>query len=521
MIRRHPRLLQIILSILTIACVLQPMQQASMEDSDGQNDDSGKENHMRLMTYNLRFLNDKDEQTWKSRLPLIVEMIQQLRPDVFGTQEGVLKQHNDLSAALPEYDKIGGRSKKDNFDEVTTIYYNKTRVSPLENGQFWLSDTPNVEGSRTWGNRVRRLATWVKFQDMKTKQPFYFLNTHLDHESEEARHKGAQLIAYKVQQFEQGVPVFVTADFNDDVGSETYKLFKNAGFLDSMITSKTRIGENLGTFNGFNKATGSGMAKRIDWILYQGDVSVEHLEINDFAKNGKYPSDHFPVIADVKQRKEISVRQDSNSSDDRADQVPPLLITEIVPKSSSGQQYGYIEMYNASEQDIDLSDYKIHYYSDPSKAGTSDEGTVNKWDITKDVFSETSVIKAKEVKVVWLKKEIRHDAPLDEFISNYSLEQSSLTGDQMLVLKTPGTEGMNGNLRRAVAVVGPQGDIISLAEYNDKGLNVTQNDSIIYTFPKNGSNKMVTLDVFQTPTPGTLQQGQVPSVTDGSNKDTE
>lgn len=130
---------------------------------------------MRLMTYNVRYLNSSDPSphTWAERLPAIVKLIQKENPDIIGTQEAVYQQIQDLDASLPEYNWVGIGREGGSSGEYTAIFFRSDRYELLEYNYFWLSDTPETVGSKNWGNVISRMATWAKFSDRKTNQSFY------------------------------------------------------------------------------------------------------------------------------------------------------------------------------------------------------------------------------------------------------------------------------------------------------------------------------------------------------------
>lgn len=253
---------------------------------------------LRVMTYNLRNNSDVPPNSWDERKGLIQELIQRENPDIIGTQEGLYPQVKDMDDLLPNYGWIGlGRDGGSN-GEFMTIYYKKSRFDVLEYNHFWLSEKPETMGSISWDSGCTRMATWARLFDKVTKKSFYHLNTHLDHVSEEARIKGAEVIIQKVENFNSKLPIIVTGDFNTVAGLETHQTFINQGeFVDTWEDATERINEELGTFNGFQNP--SGGEGRIDWILYRGDVSTESVKIVNDRPDGRFPSDHFPVIADL------------------------------------------------------------------------------------------------------------------------------------------------------------------------------------------------------------------------------
>ncbi|MCJ7840980.1 endonuclease/exonuclease/phosphatase family protein [Lederbergia sp. NSJ-179] len=258
----------------------------------------GKNGSLRVMTYNLRNNSDVPPNSWEERRGLIQALIRREKPDIIGTQEGLHPQVKDMEELLPEYGWIGLGRDGGSHGEYMTIYYKKERLEIMEYDHFWLSDTPEKIGSTTWGNACTRMATWVRFFDKETRKAFYHLNTHLDHESELARVNGAKIINQKTEQFKPNVPIIITGDFNTLADSETHRTFLEEGqYVDTWLDAKERVNENLGTFNGFkNPSGGNG---RIDWILYKGKMNTSRVHIVNDQVDGRFPSDHFPLVADL------------------------------------------------------------------------------------------------------------------------------------------------------------------------------------------------------------------------------
>jgi endonuclease/exonuclease/phosphatase family metal-dependent hydrolase len=198
---------------------------------------------------------------------------------------------------LPEYRWIGLGREGGSRGEFMAIFFKQARFEPIEFDHFWLSDTPNVIGSATWGNSVRRMVSWVKFHDQMAKRDLIFINTHFDHEVEEARQKSAELLAERTLLFGKRLSIILTGDFNSPAGeaSVVYKKLVTPGpFVDAWDqalkgTSRTR------SFNGFEFPAPVEGA-RIDWILLRGPILAKKILIDDFAVGKQYPSDHFPVI---------------------------------------------------------------------------------------------------------------------------------------------------------------------------------------------------------------------------------
>src|SRR5687768_5268874 len=129
-----------------------------------------------VMTFNLRYASDKQPHAWPTRRPIMAECIRNSSPDLIGTQEGLFQQLKDIAADLPAYSWIGLGRDGGSRGEFMAVFYKKDRFEPLEFDHFWLSDTPTVMGSTTWGNTNRRMVTWVRFKDLQTNKQFYFFN---------------------------------------------------------------------------------------------------------------------------------------------------------------------------------------------------------------------------------------------------------------------------------------------------------------------------------------------------------
>jgi endonuclease/exonuclease/phosphatase family metal-dependent hydrolase len=252
-------------------------------------------NSLCIMSYNLRYASSRPPNAWPERRPLMKEVINSRSPDLIGTQEGLFQQLNDLAADLPDYSWIGTGRDGGNKGEFMAIFYRKARFEPLATNHFWLSDTPEVPASSTWGNSNRRMVTWVRFLDRASRREFYHFNTHFDHEIQLAREKSAQLVRERVTALNTSLPVLLTGDFNAGAKNKAYELLVgDRFFLDTWDLAKERRGEGLGTFNNFRAVPQNNT--RIDWILVRGPVTVDAEEIVTFSRDGHFPSDHCPLV---------------------------------------------------------------------------------------------------------------------------------------------------------------------------------------------------------------------------------
>jgi len=255
-----------------------------------------------VMTFNIRYAHTTPPDLWPDRLPMIAELIRRRRPDIIGTQEGLYHQLRDLESALPEYGWVGTGRDGGSRGEFMAVFYRKDRLVPLEYDHYWLSDTPALPGSRTWGNNYPRMVTSVKFSDRVGGMEMLFVNTHFDHEVQPSREKSAALMLDRLRSSGPGVPVILVGDFNVGAGDNpVYSAFTAPGkFTDTWVAAGNR--DTLGTFHGFKGPSAALGARRIDWILVRGDVDVLSSEIVTDSRGSQMPSDHFPVVAQLRVR---------------------------------------------------------------------------------------------------------------------------------------------------------------------------------------------------------------------------
>ncbi len=258
------------------------------------------ESNVTVATYNIRRSVDQPHERWTDRRPLVGKCIRAMAPDVIGLQEALYSQIGDIEKDLGDYRWIGLGREGGSADEFCPIFYRAKRLELVAFGHFWLSDHPELMGSITWGPQFPRMCTWVRLRTRREGREFVVFNTHFDHEVQEAREKSALLVRERVAALDDTVPVIVLGDFNAAAGENpAYATLTADRFLRDawLAVGKTSTPPQRGTatFNDWGRFP-LGEA-RIDWILVGGGWSVERSEIVGFAPGGRYPSDHFPVVA--------------------------------------------------------------------------------------------------------------------------------------------------------------------------------------------------------------------------------
>ena len=263
---------------------------------------------LRAMTFNVRydFPNDGDRR-WGNRVDLVARTIQAAEPHVLCIQEDKEDQVADLQQRLEGYQFTGVGRNATGSGERNSIVWSTEHFTARQAGDFWLSDTPLEPGSNTWGDRYPRKVTWALLEPRRDDDTLLLvLNTHLPEgdRNDRLRERGVELIRDWLNGQLQGraarrTAVLVCGDFNSDVDSDAYALLtEGAELRDAWV--EAGVEERWpGTFHGFEGRT---TTSRIDWVLVGGPARVLQAARVDYNEDGEYPSDHYPVIADLELR---------------------------------------------------------------------------------------------------------------------------------------------------------------------------------------------------------------------------
>lgn len=251
-----------------------------------------------VATFNVRYDNPKDSgNLWIDRAPIVANLIRFHDFDVFGIQEGLKNQLDDISAALPQFARYGrGRDDGKEAGEHSAIYYKKDKFKLVKSGDFWLSETPNTPGKGWDATCCNRICSWVYLEDIKTNKKFYLFNAHFDHQGVIARKESGKLILQKIKEIAGNEPALFTGDLNGNRQSEWYLTVANSVILKDAYKNVRYPYENNSSSNGFRIPRGMGV---IDHIFMSKQFTASKWGILTDTYFGKFPSDHFPVMATV------------------------------------------------------------------------------------------------------------------------------------------------------------------------------------------------------------------------------
>jgi endonuclease/exonuclease/phosphatase family metal-dependent hydrolase len=248
---------------------------------------------VKVMTYNLRYANAADgPDGWEHRKDALIALIKKHDPDIFGIQEGLASQVDELRQAFRTHAVVGvGRDDGLRKGEYSAICYRRERFGLREGGTRWISDTPEVAGSKGPGTTLPRIFSWGEFF-LAEGGRVLVVNTHFDHQSAPARLLGAQQIG-EFLATRSGVPALLTGDFNCTFGDPPIE------HLRAKLTALRPAQDPIGTFNGFKPEATSG--PMIDFVFTSAAWEVLDVQIDrTLTPSGRAPSDHFPLIARIR-----------------------------------------------------------------------------------------------------------------------------------------------------------------------------------------------------------------------------
>ena len=258
---------------------------------------------LRMMTYNIRFDNPADGvHAWPNRKELVASVIRFHKADIIGVQEALEYQIQDLMELLPGYDWVGVGRNEDGGGEFSAILYRSSVVAVKAAQTFWLSESPDEPGSKSWDSSLPRIATWAHFVTSSDGRELFVLNTHFDHRGEQARLESARLLKEQVSKLANGLPVIVMGDLNATSEQPPLVLLSDTplsdgrSLRDGFVHSIVPHHGPASTWTGFTKIAAD---RRIDYIFASEDLPIHYHAILTDKLEERYPSDHLPVLVEV------------------------------------------------------------------------------------------------------------------------------------------------------------------------------------------------------------------------------
>lgn len=249
---------------------------------------------MRIVTYNLRCdVKGDGVNSFSNRKGFVIDKIETESPDIIGFQEVTPMMNAYLHEKLGAYTLVGCGRGMDYQDEHNPVAFRKDRYELIALDVTWLSETPYEPGTRFQTQSIcPRIITHVILRPIGKGEPFHVYNTHLDHESSEARQKGAARLIQKIEEDQKThpFPLLITGDFNALPDSREIMMISDA---------HDDLTKDIGvTFHNYGRLTDG----QIDYIFTTGfEPDSKPVKWTD-ELNGVFLSDHYPIEITVQRK---------------------------------------------------------------------------------------------------------------------------------------------------------------------------------------------------------------------------
>ncbi len=258
---------------------------------------------IKVITFNIRYDNPRDGiNAWPNRKDFLIGFLKEEKPDLFGLQEALWHQYASIDSAMKGYISYGvGRDDGDKKGEMNPLFVNAEKFEVVRYNTFWLSETPDLPGSKGWGASLPRIVTWVELKEEKNGDTLYYFNTHFAHDSDSARVMSAGILLNEVRKIAGESRFVITGDFNMTPDSRAYSILTETDAEKPLIVDSYKISETppagpVGTFNGWNDTP---RENRIDYIFVRNGIKVKSISTVVKKQGEIFISDHWAVVAEV------------------------------------------------------------------------------------------------------------------------------------------------------------------------------------------------------------------------------
>lgn len=247
--------------------------------------------NLKICSSNIRFDNPKDgTHDWAGRRQILSNFLNSINFDLLGTQEGLRPQIEDLLSLVGNLN-LSDKHRDWIIDRMyPSIFFNPHKLTVIDSGDIWLSETPHIPASKSFGSAFPRLCTWAKFSN-----DLIHINVHLDHLQTNTRQEQIKVLSHEIKKINNCKYTILTGDFNEGPQEEVMKIIVSELGLYDPWQSLNNPEE--ASHHDFSGASEGGL--RIDWILLSKNISCEKIQLYKGSVNEIYPSDHYPVFAEV------------------------------------------------------------------------------------------------------------------------------------------------------------------------------------------------------------------------------
>ena len=245
---------------------------------------------LRVVSFNVRNGRAFDGwHSWPFRRRSTAAVVEGLGAAVVGLQEVYACQQRYLLRRLPRLQAVGEGRSGAGRGERCPVLWDPAVVSVVEHRTRWYGADPDRPGTRLAGARFPRVATLCRLRlEVGGGQEVQLVNTHLDAADRGNRIASAEQLAAWL---DPAVPRIVLGDLNATPDSPVLAPLLDAGLRDALVDVPG------GTEHRF---TGATDGRRIDHVLVSDDIEVVSAWIAHGTGSGRLPSDHWPVVADLR-----------------------------------------------------------------------------------------------------------------------------------------------------------------------------------------------------------------------------
>lgn len=256
---------------------------------------------MKVLTFNLRtdFLLDINNR-WNRRKEVVYEIMNNNDYDIIGVQELNNKMFKDLASEISNYNIVGKPRSSKYFIERNDILVSK-RHRILKHCTFWLSDKPDKIGSAVWYSVFPRICTTALIE-LEDGNIIRVYNTHLDFLLPKAREYGLKKIGEYIenQREKDDYPAILMGDLNAGPKSRAITEFTQGKYSSKRFVAVQDYNKEIYNNTTLSKFKGLKKGLHIDYIFVSDEFNIINNEIIYYNKNGRYPSDHYPMMAELK-----------------------------------------------------------------------------------------------------------------------------------------------------------------------------------------------------------------------------
>lgn len=275
-----------------------------------------------IATYNTRRTTSADvgKQAWAIRRLLVKDMILKYSFDIFGVQEPIGAQIDNMVTDLPTYSRVGVSDHGDHAYQHQDIFYKTAKFTLKSSGKFWFAPgTPTTHTHtsaldlKPWDSEYHAcICTYAKFQDKTTGKEFYVFNGHFDPTGVQAKEQSAIIALNQIKSIAKGLPSIFMGDLNSNQyqnAAAPYHYLNNSDLLDetwNVAATKTPVSRQTGNWWNINPP-GDSQIDHIfvstfphnNWDVLSRTVLWDHYDgVSGY--NDVMPSDHFPVMVEIK-----------------------------------------------------------------------------------------------------------------------------------------------------------------------------------------------------------------------------